>query len=66
MQAVLPDGEWALVASFPEGRHPVGLPRATSMRFIWDAIQYMAATGYQSIPDRALQSNVPKGADVAA
>lgn len=41
------DREWALVAPFLEGRHPVGRPRTTSMRVIWDAIQYMAATGCQ-------------------
>jgi transposase len=41
------DEEWALVARFMPPRSKVGRPRKTDMRAVWDAIQYMAATGCQ-------------------
>ena len=41
------DGEWALVAPFMPPKSRVGRPRRTDMRSVWDAIQYMAATGCQ-------------------
>jgi transposase len=41
------DEEWALVESFMPPRFKVGRPRTTDMRAVWDAIQYMAATGCQ-------------------
>ena len=41
------DEEWALVAPFMPPASKVGRPRRTDMRVVWDAIQYMAATGCQ-------------------
>lgn len=41
------DDEWALVAPFMPPASKVGRPRQTDMRAVWDAIQYMAATGCQ-------------------
>ncbi len=41
------DEEWALVAPFMPPRSNVGRPRRTDMRAVWDAIQYMAASGCQ-------------------
>ena len=41
------DDEWAIVAGFMPARSPVGRPRKTDLRSVWDAIQYMAATGCQ-------------------
>lgn len=41
------DGEWLLVEPFLVRRSRVGRPRVTDMRSIWDAIQYIAATGCQ-------------------
>ena len=41
------DDEWELVAPFVVLRSKVGRPRKTSMRDVWDAIQYIAATGCQ-------------------
>ena len=41
------DGEWLLVEPFFVRRSRVGRPRVTDMRSIWDAIQYIAATGCQ-------------------
>lgn len=41
------DGEWALVAAFMPKRSKVGRPRRTRMRAVWNAIRYIAATGYQ-------------------
>lgn len=41
------DEEWALVAPFMPPASKVGRPRRTDMRAVWDAIQYMAATGCQ-------------------
>lgn len=41
------DEEWALVAPFMPPKSKVGRPRGTNMRAVWDAIQYMAATGCQ-------------------
>ncbi len=38
---------WALVAPFMPPTSKVGRPRRTEMRAVWDAIQYMAATGCQ-------------------
>jgi len=41
------DAEWALVAPFMPKRSKVGRPRRTQMRAVWDAVQYIAATGCQ-------------------
>lgn len=41
------DEEWAVVAPFMPARSKVGRPRETDLRAVWDAIQYMAATGCQ-------------------
>ncbi len=41
------DHEWALVSPFMPPTSNVGRPRRTDMRAVWDAIQYMAATGCQ-------------------
>ena len=41
------DDEWALVAPFMPARAKVGRPRKTNMRAVWNAIQYIAATGCQ-------------------
>lgn len=41
------DEEWALVAPFMPPRARVGRPRKTNMRAVWNAIQYIAATGCQ-------------------
>jgi transposase len=41
------DDEWALVVPFMPPVSKVGRPRTTDMRSVWDAIQYMAATGCQ-------------------
>lgn len=41
------DGEWALIEPFMARSNPVGRPRLTDMRVVWDAIQYIAATGCQ-------------------
>ena len=41
------DEEWALVQPFMPTRSKVGRPRRTNMRAVWDAIQYIAATGCQ-------------------
>jgi len=41
------DAEWALIAPFMPPRARVGRPRRTDMRSVWDAIQYLAATGCQ-------------------
>ena len=41
------DEEWALVAPFMPPNSKVGRPRRTSMRAVWDAIQYLATTGCQ-------------------
>lgn len=39
------DVEWALVEPFMPPTSKVGSPRKTDLRTVWDAIQYMAATG---------------------
>lgn len=39
--------EWAIVAPFMPACCKVGRPRETDLRAVWDAIQYMAATGCQ-------------------
>lgn len=41
------DVEWALVEPFMPPTSKVGRPRKTDLRTVWDAIQYMAATGCQ-------------------
>lgn len=41
------DVEWALVEPFMPPTSKVGRPRRTDMRAVWDAIQYIAATGCQ-------------------
>lgn len=41
------DVEWALVEPFMPSTSKVGRPRRTNMRTVWDAIQYIAATGCQ-------------------
>ncbi len=39
--------EWTLVEPFMPPTSKVGRPRRTEMRSVWDAIQYIAATGCQ-------------------
>ncbi len=41
------DEEWALAAPFMPPVSKVGRPRTTDLRTVWNAIQYMAATGCQ-------------------
>lgn len=41
------DEEWSLIEPFMARRSKVGRPRRTDMRDVWDAIQYIAATGCQ-------------------
>ncbi len=41
------DEEWAYVKPFMPPAAKVGRPRTTDMRAVWNAIQYMAATGCQ-------------------
>lgn len=41
------DEEWALIAPLLPARRPVGRPRTTDLRDVFDAILYMAATGCQ-------------------
>ena len=41
------DVEWDLIKPFMPGRKSNGRPRTTELRDVWDAIQYMAATGCQ-------------------
>jgi len=41
------DGEWGLIEPFMPPPSKVGRPRRTDMREVWNAIQYMAATGCQ-------------------
>jgi len=41
------DAEWALVAPFMPPPHKIGRPRETDLREVWNAIQYIAATGCQ-------------------
>lgn len=41
------DEEWALIKPFMPPKSKVGRPRETDMRTVWDAIQYIAATGCQ-------------------
>ncbi len=41
------DVEWALIEPFMPGQKSNGRPRTTELRDVWDAIQYMAATGCQ-------------------
>jgi len=41
------DAEWAVVAPFLETNSKVGRPRRHKVRVLWDAVQYIAATGCQ-------------------
>jgi transposase len=41
------DAEWAIVEPFLPGPSRVGRPRKTDLREVWNAIQYIAATGCQ-------------------
>ena len=41
------DAEWALIQHFMPKRAKTGRPRRTCMRSVWNAIQYIAATGCQ-------------------
>lgn len=41
------DAEWTLVRPFMPARSKVGRPREVNLREIWNAIQYLAATGCQ-------------------
>jgi len=41
------DEEWALIEAFMLPVSKVGRPRKTNMRSVWEAIQYIAATGCQ-------------------
>jgi putative transposase len=46
------DEEWQLIEPFLPPEKQIGRPRTTSLRDVWDAIQYMASTGcqWQMIP----------------
>ena len=46
------DEEWELIAPIMETRRKIGRPRMVDMREVWDAIQYIAMTGCQSLPGR--------------
>ncbi|MGH8515039.1 MAG: transposase, partial [Gammaproteobacteria bacterium] len=41
------DAEWAIVEPFMPPPSIVGRPRKTPLREVWNAIQYIAATGCQ-------------------
>ena len=41
------DKEWQLIEPFLPPEKPIGRPRTTKLRDVWDAIQYMASTGCQ-------------------
>ena len=41
------DDEWAVIEPFMPGRSRVGRPRKVHLREVWNAIQYIAATGCQ-------------------
>jgi transposase len=41
------DEEWELISSVVENRKTVGRPRTVDMRSVWDAIHYIAPTGWQ-------------------
>ena len=41
------DEEWALIKPFMPPKSKVGRPRKTEMRAVWNAIQYIAASGCQ-------------------
>lgn len=41
------DEEWLLIMPFMPARSKVGRPRRTRMRAVWNAVQYIAATGCQ-------------------
>jgi transposase len=41
------DEEWSLIEPFLIRRKKVGRPRRSDMRHVWNAIQYIAATGCQ-------------------
>lgn len=41
------DGEWSLISPFMPPSSKRGRPRRTDLRAVWDAIQYIAATGCQ-------------------
>jgi transposase len=41
------DAEWSLIEPFMARSSKVGRPRRTDMRDVWDAIQYIAASGCQ-------------------
>ncbi len=44
--------EWSLIATYLPQTKRIGRPRTTNLRDVWDAIQYMACTGCQSLPVR--------------
>ncbi len=56
-------GEWALIEPFLPARKRTGRPRTTDLRDVWDAIQYMAATGCQSLPGKRCKASL-RGGDV--
>ena len=39
------DMEWAVIVPFLPDRNRLGRPRQVDLRWVWDAIQYLAATG---------------------
>ncbi len=41
------DEEWRLIAQVVTARSRSGRPRTVDMRSMWDAIQYVTATGFQ-------------------
>ncbi len=55
------DEEWALIKPIMPPKSKVGRPRKTEMRAVWNAIQYIAASGCQSLPGRRYMVS-PRGA----
>lgn len=41
------DGEWRFIVAFMPSPSRSGRPRRSNLREVWDAIQYIATTGYQ-------------------
>ncbi|WP_082135097.1 transposase [Puniceibacterium sp. IMCC21224] len=39
------DAEWSVIGPLLPGRNRLGRPRPVELRQIWDAIQFIAATG---------------------
>ena len=52
------DKEWAFIEPFMPLCKANGRPRITNLRDVWDAIQYMASTGCQSLPGRRCKASL--------